>query len=332
MIFRQLFDSESSTYTYLVADPETRLAALVDPVREQIERDLGLLAELNLKLAYVLDTHVHADHVTAAGLLRQRTGAKTVGGEKAAPCVDVQVKHGDVVALGGLQIKVLATPGHTDDSVSYLVQDALFSGDALLVRGTGRTDFQNGDAHALYHSITQVLFALPDTTRVYPGHDYRGNSESTIGEEKRFNPRVANKDEAQFVEVMKALQLPPPKKLQEAVPANQACGVPTPSFKDVTPNDAVAMSSQVRLVDVREQDEWIGELGHMPGAELVPLATLPQAAAGWDHKAPVMVVCRSGGRSSRAASWLVSNGFSSVMNMAGGMLEYNAAGLPAVRR
>lgn len=331
MIFRQLFDAESSTYTYLIADPETRLAALVDPVREQIERDLALLADLDLKLAYVLDTHVHADHVTAAGTLRQRTGARTVGGEKAAPCVDLRVKHGGVIEVGALRVTLLETPGHTDDSVSYLVGDSLFSGDALLVRGTGRTDFQNGNPRALYHSITQVLFALPDETRVFPGHDYRGNSVTTIGEEKRFNPRLAGKDEAAFVQIMSELALPPPKKINEAVPANQACGIQTGSYKDVSPTDAHAMCTQVRLVDVREREEWTGDLGHIPNAELVPLATLPQAASAWDHDKPVMVVCRSGGRSSRAAQWLVSNGFSAVWNVAGGMLEYRAAGLPAVR-
>lgn len=224
MLFRQLFDPESSTYTYLLADPGTREALLIDPVREQAERDLALLRELELRLVYVLDTHVHADHVTAAALLRERTGAKTVAGRLSAPCADIHVAHGDVLRVGGIEVQVLETPGHTDDSVSYRVGDRVFTGDALFVRGTGRTDFQNGDPGTLYDSITNVLFALPDETFVYPGHDYKGMTVSTIGEEKRFNPRVAGKSRDEFIELMRALKLPVPKKIDIAVPANRACG------------------------------------------------------------------------------------------------------------
>lgn len=224
MIVRQLFDAETGTYTYLIADPETRAAALIDPVIEQIDRDLGLVRELGLDLAYVLETHVHADHVTAAGLIRERTGAKTVAGARGAPCVDVAVRHGEGIALGQVTIRVLETPGHTDDSLSFSVPGAVFTGDALLIRGTGRTDFQNGDAGDLYDSITRVLFVLPDSTMVYPGHDYKGRTASTIGEEKAHNPRVAGKTRAEFVEIMANLGLPPPKKLAVAVAANRACG------------------------------------------------------------------------------------------------------------
>jgi sulfur dioxygenase len=173
---------------------------------------------------YVLDTHVHADHVTAASALRDRTGAKTVVGGNATPCADLHVTHGDVLRVGSLEIEVLATPGHTDDSVSYHAGNKVFTGDALLIRGTGRTDFQNGNAKQLYRSITEVLFALPDDTEVYPGHDYRGLSVSTIGEEKRWNPRLAGKTEEQFVQIMDSLNLPRPKKIDQAVPANQICG------------------------------------------------------------------------------------------------------------
>ncbi len=224
MIFRQLFDAESSTFTYLVADPVTREALLIDAVREQVDRDLKLIDELGLRLVYVLDTHVHADHVTAAGELRARVGAKTVVGGAAAPCADVHVQHDDELRLGSLVVHVLATPGHTDESVSYLVGDRVFTGDAMLVRGNGRTDFQNGDAGALYDSITRVLFALPDETLVYPGHDYKGHGVTTIGEERRFNPRLAGKSRAEFIGIMQALNLPTPRKIQEAVPANRACG------------------------------------------------------------------------------------------------------------
>lgn len=225
MLFRQLFDSESSTYTYLLADEDTRQAALIDPVLEQVDRDLQLVTELGLKLTHVFETHVHADHVTGAGALRTRTGCTVIGGEQGAACADVQVKHGDTAQVGALTIQVLGTPGHTDDSLSYLVDGHVFTGDALLIRGCGRTDFQNGDPSALYDSIHQVFFALPDETRVYPGHDYLGRTMSTIGEERRFNPRVAGRTREAFIELMNQLGLPKPKKIDVAVPANRACGI-----------------------------------------------------------------------------------------------------------
>lgn len=225
MIFRQLFDPETSTYTYLLADEDTREAVIIDPVIEQVERDLTLIDELGLRLVYVLDTHVHADHVTASGALRERTGCTVINGEGGAWCADRHVRHGDEVRVGGIVIQVLATPGHTDDSVSYLVGDRVFTGDALLVRGTGRTDFQNGDAGQLWESITRVLFSLPDETLVYPAHDYRGHTVSTIGEEKRHNPRVAGKSREEFATIMANLGLPRPRLIDVAVPANRACGI-----------------------------------------------------------------------------------------------------------
>ncbi|MCP3136856.1 MBL fold metallo-hydrolase [Pyxidicoccus xibeiensis] len=228
MLFRQLFDAETSTYTYLLADEATREAALIDPVLEQVERDLRLVEELGLKLTRVLETHVHADHVTGAGVLRERTGATVVASARGAPCVSRKVGHGDVVRLGGLELHVLETPGHTDDSLSYLCEGRLFTGDALLIRGTGRTDFQNGDAGQLHDSITRHLFTLPEETAVYPGHDYAGHAMSTIGEEKRHNPRLARRTRESFIAFMKGRQLPPPKKLDVAVPANRACGLGKP--------------------------------------------------------------------------------------------------------
>jgi sulfur dioxygenase len=227
MLVRQLFDPETSTYTYLIADPAARVAALIDPVREQLDRDLRLVDELGLTLVQVVETHVHADHVTAAGPLRARTGATTAASEAGAPCVDRRLRHGDQLRLGAITLTALATPGHTDDSLSFAAPGVVFTGDALLIRGCGRADFQNGDPGRLYDSITGTLFALPDDTVVYPGHDYRGHTTSTIGEEKRWNPRLAGRTRDEFVALMNALDLPPPRHLAEAVPANRACGSPS---------------------------------------------------------------------------------------------------------
>lgn len=224
MLLRQLYDHESSTYTYLVADPASGQAALIDPVAEQQERDLALIEELDLTLALVLDTHVHADHVTAAGALRARTGARTAASARGAPCVDVPLEDGARLRVGAVELEVIATPGHTDDSLSFLVPGAVFTGDALLIRGCGRADFQNGDPGQLHDSITRVLFALPPETVVYPGHDYKGRTSSTIGEEQRWNPRLAGKSRDEFIALMNQLGLPPPRHLAVAVPANRACG------------------------------------------------------------------------------------------------------------
>lgn len=231
MIFRQLFDKESSTYTYLLADPASGDALLIDPVLEQVERDLTLVSQLGLRLALVLDTHVHADHITAAGSLRDRTGARTVAGSAGAQCADRLLVPDEVVELGTIRLRVLPTPGHTNDSVSYLLlgvdgrpADRVFTGDALLIRAAGRTDFQSGDPGALYDSIMRQLFVLPDDTLVYPAHDYLGRTVTTIGEERRWNARIAGRTREQFIAVMNALDLPEPARMREAVPANQACG------------------------------------------------------------------------------------------------------------
>lgn len=228
MLLRQLFDAESSTYTYLLADERTGEAALIDAVRGHTKRDLKLIQDLGLHLSYVLETHVHADHVTSAGELADTTGARTVTSELGPACATLRLRHGDVLPLGSLEIRAIATPGHTKDSMSYHAGDAVFTGDALLIRGTGRTDFQSGDAGQLYDSITGHLFVLPDETRVYPGHDYNGHSVSTIGEEKRYNPRLAGKTRDEFIQIMSELKLAPPRKIQIAVPANLACGRETP--------------------------------------------------------------------------------------------------------
>lgn len=226
MLFRQLFDQETSTYTYLIADPKTKEAILVDPVLEQVERDYKLLNELALKLKFCLETHIHADHITGTGKLRELTNCQGIVPVNAqAKCADRHVEDGEVINIGEIKIKVIETWGHTDSHVAYLVNgDRVLTGDALFIRGCGRTDFQSGDAGTLYDSVTQKLFTLADDTLVYPAHDYRGHTVSTVGEEKSLNPRFVGRDRPEFIEFMNNLDLPVPKKIMEAVPANESCG------------------------------------------------------------------------------------------------------------
>lgn len=225
MLFRQLFDYETWTYTYLIADEATGEAAVVDPVLEQADRDLNLLKELGLTLKFSLETHVHADHITASGRLREVTGCETVVPANAgADCASRFVADGDRLQLGSIEIQVIETHGHTDSHVAYLVNGSeLLTGDSLLIRGCGRTDFQSGDAGELFDSV-QRLFQLPDSTRVWPGHDYKGQTVSTIAEEKQWNPRFVGRDRQNFIAFMGSLNLPNPKKIMEAVPANERCG------------------------------------------------------------------------------------------------------------
>ncbi len=229
IIFRQLFDVESSTYTYLIADKLTSEAVSIDPVLEKVDEYLSLLEQLDLQLIKTLDTHTHADHITAQGVLRDKTGCTTMMGEQAlSECASENFVDNDSIILGHLKITALYTPGHTDDSYSFLLElsDAkmLFSGDTLLIRGTGRTDFQNGSASQQYHSLFDRLLRLPEETLVYPGHDYKGWTISTIGEEKAHNPRLQVGDEKNYIELMNSLDMPNPKMMDIAVPANQSCG------------------------------------------------------------------------------------------------------------
>lgn len=229
MIFRQLFDAGSSTYTYLVASKRERTALIIDPVREKLDEYLQLLRQLDLKLLAAIDTHTHADHITALAGLHDSTGCTTVMGvHSRAECVNRKVCDGEVLEIGGIQLRALYTPGHTDESYSFVLQGckpwAVFTGDALLIRGTGRTDFQGGDPRRSWDSIINKLFRLPDETLVYPAHDYRGWSVSSIGEEKTHNPRLAGKSQAEYVALMQELELAQPRLMGIAVPVNLACG------------------------------------------------------------------------------------------------------------
>ena len=327
MIPLQLFDPASSTYTYVLHDHATREALIIDPVDAQLERDLAVLQAHGLTLRWAVETHTHADHITSAGLLAEHTGART-----AAPAgcgigtAAMQLQHGDTLDFGGEQLRALHTPGHTAGSMSYVWRNHVFTGDALLINGCGRTDFQSGSAQALYRSITEVLFALPDDTTVWPGHDYQGRSHSTIGFEKASNSRVAGRSEAQFVALMEGLNLPRPRRMDEAVPANLNSGLrhdaegsllQAPRAAEGYAGDVPAalawqwvQAGEAVLVDVRTdaEREWVGQV---PGAVPVAWKQWPGMALNADFDAQlraavpegrsIVLLCRSGVRSIAAA-------------------------------
>ena len=227
LIFYQLFEKESSTYTYLLGDVKSADAVIIDPVQETVERDLKLISDLGLKLKYILETHVHADHVTGSGLLRNRTGAQIVlGAANKSECADIAFKDHDRISFGSHSITGLATPGHTKGCMTYHLDNMLFTGDALLIRGCGRTDFQEGSSETLFHSVRDKIFSFPDDTYIYPAHDYKGFTRSTVGMEKKLNPRLKlENSEEDFVKIMADLKLDYPKKIQVAVPSNMQCGL-----------------------------------------------------------------------------------------------------------
>ncbi len=343
-IFYQLFESESSTYTYIVADFASKEAAIIDPVLETVDRDLKLIEETGLKLKYVLDTHVHADHITGAGKIRERTGAKTALSRHAGvDCADLSLHDGEELSLGEQKIKVLETPGHTNTCLSFVFRDKVFTGDALLIRGTGRTDFQQGSSDKLFESIHEKIFTLPAETLVYPGHDYRGQMSSTVELEKKWNPRLGmNRSKEEFIRIMADLKLANPKKIHEAVPANMVCGQLkeerqlSPQMVDgipeITCDKVNEKLGKVRLIDVRAAEEFTGELSHIPGAELVTLGPdLAKFLESGNRSEEMVFVCRSGGRSGTATVESQKQGYKKTMNMVGGMLKWNDLKLPVKR-
>lgn len=352
LIFRQLFDPTSSTYTYLLADSDTRHAVLIDPVFEQVRRDGALIEELGLELCTTLDTHVHADHVTGSWALKQRFGCKIALSEaSAADGADRYLKDSDTVEFGARHLTVLSTPGHTDGCVTYVLDDRskAFTGDCLLIRGSGRTDFQEGSPEAMYRSVHDKIFCLPADCLLYPGHDYRGLTVTSVAEERQFNPRLGGKlSVSDFAGYMHNLGLPHPKQIDVAVPANLKCGQPADgalpgdepdwaplsySFAgiwEIQPQALNEIRDKVQIVDVRGKDEFDGPMGHIPGAKLIPLDKLAERSKKLTKDKPIVAVCRAGGRSAQATVILKREGFTDLANMTGGMLLWRAQHLDVV--
>lgn len=352
LIFRQLFDPQSSTYTYLLGDNESRQAVLIDPVFEQVRRDASLVEELGLELLYTIDTHVHADHVTGSWLLKERLGSQILLGKQGgAEGVDRYLEHGDRVEFGKRYLEVRATPGHTDACLTLVLDDEsrAFTGDALLIRGAGRTDFQQGDPGLLYRSVHSQIFTLPDSCLIYPGHDYRGLTATSVAEERQFNPRLGGAlSENDFAGYMNNLGLAHPKQMEIAVPANLKCGRPDETQRHDSESDWAPLNytfagiweiqpqwveehlRDVQILDVREQEEFDGPLGHIPGAKLIPLGRLGKQLDKIAKGQPIVTVCRAGGRSARASLMLQQAGFSNVANLAGGILRWRAQNLTVV--
>ncbi|MGH8009168.1 MAG: MBL fold metallo-hydrolase, partial [Candidatus Binatia bacterium] len=342
MLFREL--NRGKCKTYLLACENTHKAVLIDPVREKVERYLATLAYYGCKLDAVIDTHTHADHRTASWELHDLTGAPVVMHKRApAPHVDVHVEDGQSIPIGKVKLRVFHTPGHTPDAISLYTADRVFTGDTILIHGTGRADFAGGDAGEQYDSITRKLFALPDETLVFPAHDYRGHTHSTIGEEKRTNPRVAGRTRQEYIDLMNNLGLPLPQGIQESLQPNQSAiedeSVHFPTLaelnqvRQLTPQEVrlqLIRAHPPLLLDVREPEEFTGELGHIPGSRLVPLKELPARASELEaYKGKeVVVICRAGVRSATAAAILTGLGFEHVSNLKGGMLDWNEQNQP----
>jgi glyoxylase-like metal-dependent hydrolase (beta-lactamase superfamily II)/rhodanese-related sulfurtransferase len=342
MIFRQLFDSVSGTYTYLLASRRGGEALIIDPVLERVDRYIQLINELDLKLIKAVDTHLHADHITGLGALRDRTHCVTVMGENSkVDVVSMRLAEGDKLTIEGVALDVLYTPGHTDDSYSFLMRDRVFTGDTLLIRGTGRTDFQNGDARAQYDSIFNKLLRLPDETMVFPAHDYKGETVSTIAEERAFNPRLQVKSVDEYAELMGKLNLPNPKMMDVAVPANMRVGL---AQEDIAKRGWAVSASEARelvgrpdvtLIDLRERTER-EKHGVIPGslhapypdlaANVRPGGMLHELAAATGRR--MVFYCAFGERSAMAVRAAQDAGLTSACHIQGGMDAWKKANGP----
>jgi glyoxylase-like metal-dependent hydrolase (beta-lactamase superfamily II)/rhodanese-related sulfurtransferase len=344
MIFRQLFDSVSGTYSYILASRTGGEALILDPVLEKVDRYCQLLRELDLKLVKAVDTHLHADHVTGLGELRNRTHCVTVMGEQTkADVVSMRVSEGDRVMIEGITLDVMYTPGHTDDSYSFLMGDRVFTGDTLLIRGTGRTDFQNGSARAQYESIFNRLLKLPDETLVFPAHDYKGDTVSTIGEERRHNPRLQVRSVDEYVELMSNLKLPNPKMMDVAVPANMHVGLQQDDLakegRSLTAREGIESlgRTDVLLVDLRETNERVKH-GTLAGAlhapypaiaeNLKPGGMLREVANATGRR--IVFFCAFGERSAMAVAAAKQAGLANTAHIAGGIDAWKKAGGPVM--
>ncbi|MEE8189523.1 MAG: MBL fold metallo-hydrolase [Kiloniellales bacterium] len=342
MIFRQLFESVSSTYTYLIGSRPGGEALIIDPVLEKVDRYIQLLEELDLKLVKALDTHVHADHITGLGALRDRTRCITVMGQEAkVDVVSQRVGDGDRIEIEGIGLTALYTPGHTDDSYSFLMGDRVFTGDALFIRGTGRTDFQHGDPYAAYDSLFNKLLTLPDETLVYPGHDYKGDTVSTIGEERAFNPRLQVASAEEYAQIMNNLNLPDPKQMDVAVPVNLRQGLSQDEIEargwSLTAGEAKGLIGQTDLVlvDLRDKSERErhGEIAgsvHAPypelDANLGPSGLLHELATATGKR--LVFYCAYGERSAMAVEAAQEVGLTNACHIKGGLDAWKKAGAP----
>ena len=352
LIFKQLFDQTSATFSYLLADADSGAAVFIDTVYERHERDLSLVRELELKLLACLETHCHADHVTGAWLMKHTTGCEIMAsGQSNIEMLDRSLSQDSRVEFGAHALTVIETPGHTAGCISYLLEDEsmIFTGDSLLIRGCGRTDFQQGSARKLFHSIKDRLFALPDRCIVYPAHDYSGRTASSIGEEKKFNPRIGGQaNENDFVTYMDNMRLPHPMQLEFAVPANIKAGRPAddqlPAQPDwapvvatysgvleISPQWVASHIHNIHILDVRTAVETAEESTRISGAQMIPLDELRDRIAEVPQNQPVMTLCRSGKRSVLAYTILREAGWPKVANISGGLLRWNEEGLPVNR-
>lgn len=340
LVFRQFFDKDTGTFTYYLFDSKTMEGLIIDPVKEQFERSLQFIEELGIELKYVIDTHVHADHVTSSCMLREATGAKSVFGEPAGvQCADILLKDGEELEFGRFKLEAIATPGHTDACTSFYTEGRLFTGDSLLIRGCGRTDFQQGSPETLFNSITQKLYVFPDETLVYPGHDYQGRTVTSICEEKAHNLRIGSGQTLEgFVQIMNNLALPKPRRIDEAVPLNMACGY-SPELGHINEDNFSMhelyqildrLHKTEKIVDVRTPHEFLQ--GHVPESLNIPMGTEQGFLSDLQSYERVFLYCHTGRRAQTVHTMLSMQGFDNLVCInSSGMADWMLAGFPVER-